>query len=112
VIFDAAVVPAAEFARLTGWHLKPEGLCRADVCVPFDSGDPDRVDLEAAAKALGMPVVRDVEHGLWALGARAGGHALQSAVAPDFELPDADGRAFRLSSLRGQKVVLVAWASW
>jgi len=112
VFFDAAVVSAAEFARLTGWHLKPEGLCRDDVCVPFDPRDPHNVDLEAAAKALGMPVVRDIEHGLWALGARVGGHALQSAVAPDFELPGADGRPFRLSSLRGQKVVLVAWASW
>jgi hypothetical protein len=112
VIFDAALVSAAEFTRVTGWHLKPEGLCQDDLCVPFDSTDQDRVDLAAAAKALGMPLVRDADHGLWALGARAGGHALESAIAPDFELPDADGRAFRLSALRGQKVVLVAWASW
>ena len=40
------------------------------------------------------------------------GHALTSAVAPDVELPDADGNPFRLSSLRGKKVVMVAWASW
>ena len=33
-------------------------------------------------------------------------------VAPELELPDADGNTFKLSSLRGQKVVLVAWASW
>jgi hypothetical protein len=112
VIFDAALVSAPEFTRVTGWHLKPEGLCQDDLCVPFDSTGQDHVDLAAAAKALGMPLVRDVDNGLWALGARAGGHALESAIAPDFELPDADGRAFRLSALRGQKVVLVAWASW
>ena len=38
--------------------------------------------------------------------------APESAEAPDFTLPDLDGRPFRLSVLRGQKVVLVAWASW
>ena len=36
------------------------------------------------------------------------GHAL----APELTLPDLDGRPFELSSLRGQKVVLAAWASW
>jgi len=82
------------------------------MCVPFEPADADVVDLGAAAEALGMPLVHDAENALWALGARAGGHALETAVAPDFELPDADGQPFRLLSLRGQKVVLVAWASW
>jgi hypothetical protein len=27
-------------------------------------------------------------------------------------LPDIDGQPFSLESLRGQKVLLVAWASW
>ena len=112
MIFSAAVAPAEEFARVTGWQLKPDGLCQAETCVPFASADPRAVDLEAAAEALGMPLVHDAENALWALGARAGGHALETAVAPDFELPDAEGAPFRLSSLRGQKVVLVAWASW
>ena len=35
-----------------------------------------------------------------------------AAVAPELELPDADGNPFHLSSLLGQKVLLVAWASW
>jgi len=42
----------------------------------------------------------------------AGKTPLTTAVAPDLELPDVDGNPFRLSSLRGQKVLLVAWASW
>jgi peroxiredoxin len=37
---------------------------------------------------------------------------LTTATAPDLVLPDADGNPFHLSSLRGQKVLLVAWASW
>ena len=41
------------------------------------------------------------------------GHALASAEAPELELPDLrTGELFRLSSLRGQKVMLLAWASW
>jgi hypothetical protein len=59
-----------------------------------------------------MPLVRDERRPLWALGAEAGGRALVTATAPDLELPDASGAPFRLSSLRGQKVLLVAWASW
>jgi hypothetical protein len=112
VIFRSVAVSAAELERATGWHLKPEGLCRDDVCVPFVAPDANAIDLAAAARALRRPLVQDATHGLWALGAEAGGHALASATAPDFELPDVDGRPFRLSSLRGQKVLLVAWASW
>ena len=32
--------------------------------------------------------------------------------APDFTLNNLDGKPFRLSSLRGRRVVLVFWASW
>ena len=111
VIFRSARVTKDELARVAGWHVRPEGLCREDRCIPFTS-EGDAVDLAAVAHAIGAPLVHDAEHGLWALGAEAGGRALVSATAPDFELPDVDGRPFRLSSLRGQKVLLVAWASW
>jgi hypothetical protein len=112
VIFTSSSVPVADFERMTGWRLKPEGLCRAERCVPFRSADPATVEIDAAAEALGMPLVHDARHGLWALGAEAGGRALRSAVAPELELPDYRGGSFRLSSLRGTKVLLVAWASW
>ena len=112
MIFRSARVSPAELARVTGWHLKPEGLCRGERCVPFAPSDPASLDLWAIASALGMPLVHGEGHGLWALGAEAGGRALVTATAPDFDLPDANGRPFRLSSLRGQKVLLVAWASW
>ena len=112
MIFRSATVGADDFARVTGWHLRPEGLCREERCVPFATRDANAVALADAARALGMPLVHDATHGFWALGAESGGHALASATAPDLELPDANGRPFRLSSLRGEKVVLVAWASW
>jgi len=112
VIFTSSRVPAAEFERVAGWQPKPEGLCSGERCVPFRSADPATVELAAAAEALAMPLVHDAAHGLWALGAEGGGRALHSAVAPGLELPDFRGGSFRLSSLRGTKVLLVAWASW
>ena len=112
MIFSRSVVPVEEFERVTGWLSKPEGLCRADRCVPFRSADPATVELSSAAEVLAMPLVHDEGHGLWALGAEAGGRALRSAIAPELELPDFRGGSFRLSSLRGTKVLLVAWASW
>ena len=97
---------------MTGWHVRPEGLCRDDRCVPFAIRDTDAIALTDVSRALGMPLVHDERHGLWALGAETGGHAIATATAPDLTLPDVDGRVFRLSSLRGMKVLLVAWASW
>ena len=61
-----------------------------------------------------MPLVADAAHGVWALGPETAvtGRVLTSAVAPELELPDADGNPFKLSSLRGQKVCSSSWASW
>lgn len=59
-----------------------------------------------------MPLVRDERHGLWCLRPRAGGRALQDARMPGLVLPDVDGRTFDVASLRGLKVLLLAWASW
>jgi hypothetical protein len=59
-----------------------------------------------------MALVHDEEHDLWALGPESGGRALPSAQLPDITLPDRDGNPFKLASLLGTKVLLVAWASW
>jgi hypothetical protein len=71
------------------------------------------VDVLAAAQRLGMPVVRDDVHGVVAVGpGTSTGHTLSTAAAPDPELIDRAGNPFRLSSLHGRKVLLVAWASY
>lgn len=100
-----------QFHAGTGWEIKPEGACKGDVCVALD---PDAgFDLAAVAERLGMAIVHDVEADLWAIGPESlGERALATAVAPELVLDDLDGRAFRLSSLRGQKVVLVSWAPY
>lgn len=116
MLLETLAIDAAELAARTGWTLKPEGACKGDRCVPLpaetllDGGA--RVDMRVLAERLGMPLVRDAGSGLWCAGPESGGHALASAVAPDFALPDWRGHSFRLSSLRGTKVLLVAWASW
>jgi hypothetical protein len=96
----------------TGWEIKPEGACKADRCVPLPGDVGERIDVRMLAERLGMALVRDEEHGLWALGPESGGRALPSAELPDITLPDRDGNPFSLSSLLGSKVLLVAWASW
>lgn len=85
MIFTSSRVPVEELKRVTGWLLRPEGLCRDDLRVPFRSVDPALVELAAAADALSMPLVHDARHALWALGAEAGGRALRSVVAPELD---------------------------
>jgi hypothetical protein len=117
VILDELTIAPEAFTARTGWEIKPEGACKAEICVPLPDAartSDGRVDVEVVAGRLGMPLVADAEHEIWALGPETSvtGRALSTAIAPELELPDVDGRPFRLSSLRGQKVLLVAWASW
>ena len=112
MIFRSARVSARELERVTGWRLKPEGLCRDDRCVPFASASADAIDLSSVSAALAMPLVEEPRAGLWALGSEAGGKALATATLPDIELADVDGRPFRFTSLRGRKALILAWASW
>ncbi len=112
MLLESLDVSADELAGRTGWELKPEGMCKGDRCVPLPPGVRDPIDLRLLAERLGMPLVHDERHGVWALGPEAGGRALTTAEAPELTLPDFDGNPFSLSSLRGQKVLLVAWASW
>jgi len=104
--------------RVLGWTLKPEGLCRDEVCVLV----PDRlrletengIDLEVFGELVDRPVMVDREAGLTAVGApreqrRA---ALRDLQAPDFALPDLDGGVTALSDHRSKKRLLVAFSSW
>jgi hypothetical protein len=115
MILEELDVTPEQFATATGWAIKPEGACLGDSCVPLpaEAVQDGLLSVPPAADRLGMPLLHDEEHGLWALGpATVSGRVLTSAEAPALTLPDVDGRLFSLESLRGQKVLLVAWASW
>jgi hypothetical protein len=111
-------MPADALARVFGWELKPQGICQDDVCIPVhgrqglvaDGG----IDLAAFADLLGRPFVFDADTKVAHLGesAQARGAQLASLTAPDFTLPDLDGRRHSLSDYRGLRVLLVAHASW
>ena len=113
MLLRSPTVSRSEFEAGTGWQLKPEGACQGHVCIPLSQPAGDTIDVASVARDMGMPLVAAPEHGLWALGpASIGSRALASAEAPDLRLPDLDGKEFRLSSLRGQKVLLFAWAPY
>ena len=106
-----------EFETGTGWKITPQGACKGEVCVPLPSSTPlgrdPLVDVAELAEAMGLPLVYEEGHRVWALGPESiGARALLEAEAADFELPGLDGELFRLSSLRGQKVLVYAWAPY
>jgi len=113
MLLHSLQVPRSEFEAGTGWTLKREGACRGSVCIPLSSAPGEAVDVTEVANDLGMPLVKASHRQLWALGpASTGGRALTSADAPDLRLPDLNGKEFSLSSLRGQKVLIYAWAPY
>lgn len=116
MILDRVDLTPAEFEQRTGWDITPDGACKDGVCVPLPPLDRDadgRVDVRVVAERLGMPMAHDESHDLWAIGPRSGsGRVIDSARMPGLVLDDFDGNAFDLATLRGRKVVLLAWASW
>ena len=110
----------ADLERATGWTLKPEGLCRASVCIPVPPARAAEfvrspaVNATAFWRHMGHPVVHDAAGATWVLGTGAANRAsaLQSLEAPDFALPNLDGATITLAQQRGKKVLLATWASW
>jgi hypothetical protein len=117
---DELWLDAAAVEESTGWTWKPEGLCHGDTCVPLPPAAADelvrdgRLNLAAMWRRSGQPVVHDAASRFWVLGtgAERRGAALAALQAPDFSLPDLEGREHRLSSYRGRRVFLATWASW
>jgi hypothetical protein len=120
---DDLWVEATALPEATGWELKPEGICRDELCIPVTGaqtalvrgdGGTAAVNLAGFARYLDQPVAHDDSEDAWYFGAPVDmlRTQLQSLAAPDFALPDLDGREHRLSDHRGKKVFLLAWASW
>jgi hypothetical protein len=111
-------------AAVSGWELKPEGVCKEETCVPVpDSRRAALIRSETSetlfnltefARLIQQPFAYDENHAVWYFGP-AGWEwkdRMSSRQAPDFELPDLAGRLHTLSELRGRKLFLLFWASW
>ena len=115
---ETLLVDAVEFAAATGWLLKPEGLCRGDVCIPRslwpDMEAHGRIDLSLFAAAVSQPVVVDPASAIVAIGTSAitRHRALESLDAPQFTADGLDGEPIALSDYAGRKKVIVTFASW
>jgi len=81
---------------------------------PIDVAPRDGAERVRRAQEGGRPVALDEAERVAYLGVSAGerGRRLASLEAPDFTLPDLDGRLHSLGEHRGKKILLVAYASW
>ena len=114
---EVRITPAAGALTL-GWKLEARGLCRRGTCIPTANVpglvNGQGIDLKALAGLLERPLALDVENRVAALAAPAPERtrALAALEAPDFTLPDLQGRLHSLTEHRGKKVLLLAHASW
>jgi peroxiredoxin len=121
---DDLWVAAPELQVATGWHLEEEGVCRDTICVPVPedrlshltrgASEDERMNLSEVARLIEQPFARTTSGDAWSFGPPSWEwkSRLSNALAPDFTLPDFDGRLHSLSDLRGKKVFLLLWASW
>lgn len=125
----------ADLTRATGFAVKPQGVCREELCFPLpkarmqeflrpesraetkvaakDDAKSGWFNLTAFAGLVHQPVAHDDALSTWYFGLRSDQQKqLASLHAPDFTLPDMAGKMHSLSDFRGKKVFLITWASW
>jgi hypothetical protein len=121
-------ITTADLKRATRFEVKPQGVCRDELCFPLpkakreafihkDAGNGNSkqtwFNMTAFAGLVHQPVAHDVALSTWYLGLRSDQRQqLSSLQAPDFALPDLQGKLHRLSDFHGKKILLVTWASW
>ena len=116
-------ITTADLKRATRFEVKPQGVCRDELCFPLPKAKHDAFILKDAgttwfnitafAELVHQPVAHDAALGAWYFGLRSDQRQqLSSLQAPDFTLPDLQGKQHRLSDFRGKKILLVTWASW
>lgn len=109
-------VQKADLPRINGFEIKPQGACRADICIPIPRAmiRGGTFNLTAFAQRVGQKFIADPSARVWSFGEIpvVQGAYVESRIAPDVTVPDRKGRPVRLSRFRGKKVLLVTWASW
>jgi len=107
-------VRAADLPRINEFTLKPQGACRADMCIPVPKGLKSGPWFNLTGFAERLHQISIHEAGVWSFGEMpvVRGDFYRSRVAPDFAVPDRQGRTVHLSDFRGRKVLAITWASW
>ena len=116
-------ITTGDLTRSTQFEVKPQGVCRKELCFPLpkarkqeflhESAGKQWFNLLAFADLVHQPVAHDEALATWYFGLRSDQRqTLTSLEAPNFSLPDMQGKLHSLSDFRGKKVFLVTWASW
>lgn len=121
-------ITTADLKRATRFEVKPQGVCRDELCFPLPKAKRDTFihkdtgqskssetwfNMTAFAQLVHQPVAHDAALATWYFGLRSDQRQQLSGLqAPDFTLPDLQGKPHRLSDFRGKKILLVTWASW
>jgi hypothetical protein len=117
-------VTTTDLKRATRFEIKPQGVCRDELCFPLPKGRKDEFVSKAGSttwfnlgefsKMLKQPVAYDEKNSAWFIGPMptSQNEHLQTLDAPNFFLPDMNGKMHSLADFRGKKVMLITWASW
>jgi len=107
-------VRQADLPKINDFEVKPEGACRADLCIPLskDLLRGDWFNLTGFARKTGQAFLN--ESSVWSFGEIPvlRGAFYNSRIAPDFAVPDRSGKIVHLNDFRGKKVLVITWASW
>src|SRR5712691_13208385 len=114
-------ITTADLTRATRFELKPQGVCRDQLCFPVPKARASEFvrknagatlfNLLAFAQLVNQPVTYDEALSTWYFGLRCDQRqGLASLRTPDFALPDMAGKLHSFSDFRGKKVLLVTWA--
>jgi hypothetical protein len=116
-------ITTADLKRATRFEVKPQGVCRDELCFPLPKARQQEFvqktppmtwfNMTAFAGLVHQSVAHDDALSTWYFGLRSDQRQqLSSLQAPDFTLPDLQGKLHQLSDFHGKKILLVTWASW
>ena len=116
-------ITTGDLVRATRFVIKPQGICRDELCFPLPKAHKQEFlrkasgsewfNMLAFAGLVHQPVAHDAALSIWYFGERSDQQQrLASLEAPDFTLPDMNGKPHSLADFKGKKVLLVTWASW